>query len=374
MAIMTAIGLMSGTSMDGVDAAFIQTDGERIAAFGATMSRPYDEGERSLLRAALVAAASLDERSARTDVLTEAEQMVTQAHAQVVEALMRQQGWRPAHIDVIGFHGQTVLHRPERALTVQIGDGQALSDQLGIPVVFDFRAADVAAGGQGAPLVPVFHQALVGSVPELQGPVAILNVGGVANVTYLDGAAPPIACDTGPGNALLDDFMLEREGAMMDRDGAMALAGRPSEDVLAKLMRHPFFDMAPPKSLDRNAFSRVPVAGLSTADGAATLTAFTARSAAQVVRHLPARPATWVVCGGGARNPALIAALRQETGAAVRRADELGWSGDFIEAQAFAFLAIRSLMGLPLTFPGTTGVGKPLGGGIVAKPKSSPRV
>ncbi|MDJ1156716.1 anhydro-N-acetylmuramic acid kinase [Chelatococcus sp. SYSU_G07232] len=362
-----AIGLMSGTSLDGVDVALIESDGISISSFGPTGFRPYDDEERALLRRALADAASLADRKARPGALREAEALVTEAHAEAVERFLAAYALRAREVDVVGFHGQTVIHRPERRLTVQIGDGAALARRLGIRTVHDLRAADVAAGGQGAPFVPVFHQALVRRA-GLAGPVAVLNVGGVANVTWIDADAPPIACDTGPGNALIDDFMFERTGAGIDRDGAAAARGRVDPAALDRLMAHPYFAQRPPKSLDRNAFSREAVSGLATEDGAATLTAFTARSVAAIIAHLPAAPALWIVCGGGARNPTLLRMLARETGADVRTAEDFGWSAEALEAQAFAFLAVRSLAGLPLTFPTTTGVAEPLSGGVLAEP------
>lgn len=364
---LTAIGLMSGTSLDGVDVALIETDGERIAAFGPTGYRAYAESERSLLRQALADAVSLATREARPGALAEAERLVTRAHGEAVESFLRDHGLARSAVDVIGFHGQTVLHRPERRLTVQIGDGRALAATLGIPVVFDLRAADVAAGGQGAPLVPVYHRALVAML-EQAGPTVVVNIGGVANITYIDGETL-IACDTGPGNALLDDFMLRTTGEAVDRDGRMAAQGRADEAWIAHALRLPFFSRPPPKSLDRNDFAALTVEGMSVADAAATLTAFTAASIARIVEVLPQPPLRWIVVGGGARNPTLMLMLAERMApASVLRGDDCGWAGDAIEAQAFAYLAVRSLKGLPLTYPGTTGVAAPLTGGVPAKP------
>lgn len=364
---LTAIGLMSGTSLDGVDVALIETDGERIAAFGPTGYRAYAESERNLLRRALADAVSLTMRDARPGALADAERLVTRAHAEAVETFLRGHGLARDAIDVIGFHGQTVLHRPERRLTVQIGDGHALAATLGMPVVFDLRTADVAAGGQGAPLVPVYHRALVAML-EQAGPTAVVNIGGVANISYVDGETL-IACDTGPGNALLDDFMLRATGEAVDRDGCMAAQGRVDEAWIARALSLPFFSRPPPKSLDRNDFAPLAVDGMSFADGAATLTAFTAASIARIVEVLPKPPLRWIAVGGGARNPTLMRMLAERLApASVLRGSDCGWAGDAIEAQAFAYLAVRSLKGLPLTYPGTTGVAAPLAGGVLAKP------
>jgi anhydro-N-acetylmuramic acid kinase len=238
-------------------------------------------------------------------------------------------------------------------------------------VVHDFRAADVARGGQGAPLVPVYHAALAAAA-GFREPVAVINIGGVANVSFIAPGREPLACDAGPGNALIDDLMLARTGAAMDRDGAAALGGAADEAILEDLLAHPFFDRPPPKSLDRNDFSLHPVASLSTGDAARTLTAFTAAAIARALDHMPARPAVAIVCGGGARNPALMRELSLRLGCRVAGADAFGWSGDAMEAQAFAYMAVRRLKNLPITFPLTTGIDAPLPGGVIARPRREP--
>ncbi len=362
----TALGLMSGTSMDGVDVALIETDGEGAIAFRGAGFFPYQDGDRALLRAAIAAAVSLKDRDARPDALAQAEAMVTERHLQAVRGFMTMQGGDCKKIDVVGFHGQTVLHRPERRLTVQIGDGAALSENLGIDVVYDFRAADVFRGGQGAPLVPVYHGALVAAAGFTE-PVAVINIGGVANITFIVPGSEPIACDAGPGNALIDDLMLLRAGVAMDRDGATAARGKVDARLLKELLRHPFFALAPPKSLDRNDFSAALVAPLATADAARTLTAFTAAAIARAMDHMPATPALAIICGGGARNPTLMAELAARLPCRVAAADAFGWSVDAMEAQAFAYMAVRRQKNLPITFPLTTGVDAPCPGGILAK-------
>jgi len=370
MPILRAIGLMSGTSLDGIDVALIETDGDSLVRFGATGYRPYAEAERAVLRQALGEAVHLSDRSARPGVLAAAAELVTRLHGEAVTDLLRTNGIEPKIIDVVGFHGQTVLHRPQLGLTVQIGDGNALARTLGIPVVFDFRAADVAAGGQGAPLVPVFHRALV-SRSSRPLPVAVLNIGGVANVTYCGAEDDPIACDTGPGNALMDDFMQARTGTPFDRDGYQAASGQVDESFIARVLADPFFDAAPPKSLDRNAFADVNMhlTAFSVPDGAATLAALTARAVARVVPHLPRPPVSWVIAGGGAQNRTLVRMLGDCLApATVETADAVGWSAEALEAQAFAYLAVRRLRELPITFPTTTGIAKPLTGGVVAMP------
>ncbi len=358
---------MSGTSMDGVDVALVETDGEGRVAFGPTGFQPYSDEDRALLRAALAEAGDLEGRDALPDSVARAEKMVTERHAQAVERFLGDNGMKAGDVDLVGFHGQTVLHRPMQRLTIQIGDGPALARRLRISTVYDFRAADVAAGGQGAPIVPVFHRALV-EASGMPGPLALLNIGGVANVTYVDDGLDPIACDTGPGNALLDDLMLARVGEPMDRHGRTAARGRVDEAALARLLDDSFFELPPPKSLDRNNFSSAAVAHLSLEDAAATLTAFTAASVGKLLPRLPRAPLSLIVCGGGARNPILVRELVQRLPCRVTTADVCGWSADALEAQAFAYLAVRSVLGLPFTFPTTTGAPRPLSGGVLAKP------
>lgn len=358
--------------MDGIDAALIDTDGETVDWLGPSLTQPYDAPTRALLRAAIDMARTLNSRDARPGLLAEAERLITDLHAEAVEALLASVRLTPRDVDVVGFHGQSVLHRPEAGMTIQIGEGARLARRLGVRVVADLRAADVAAGGQGAPLVPVFHQALARGL-GLPQPVAVLNVGGVANVTWLQDGHDPVACDTGPGNALLDDFILARTGRAFDADGALAASGRVDEGVLGYLLTHPFFRAPPPKSLDRNAFRTFVeqhgrLAGISAADGAATLTALTAASIAAAVAYLPRPPVVWIVAGGGARNGLLLRFLASRLACPVLTADAVGWSGDALEAHAFGFLAVRACRALPLTFPTTTGVGTALSGGVIHAP------
>ena len=359
------IGLMSGTSMDGVDAALIETDGERVLAFGPALTLPYDDQQRTALREAIAVAGGADGASAGDEVMRRAEALLTHTHAEAIARVLAAASASAADIHYAGFHGQTVLHRPHQKLTWQIGDGAGLAAASGIDVVFDFRTADVAAGGQGAPLVPLYHRALVEGL-DTQLPVAVLNIGGVANVTWVGRDGALLAFDTGPGNAAIDDWALRHTGRAMDEDGVLALAGRVDADVLAAMLANPWFDAAPPKSLDRMDFSTAPVHGLGAEDGAATLTAFTAASVDLAARHFPEPARRWLVCGGGRRNPVLMAALQQVLHAPVERVEAVGWRGDFLEAEAFAFLAARHLRGLPLSLPGTTGVPAPQTGGRLA--------
>lgn len=363
-----AIGLMSGTSMDGVDVAAVETDGRRVFAFGPTLFRPYLDDERATIRAALAAAPALETRAERPDALAEAERIVTAAHADAVRDFLEINGLSRDDVAVVGFHGQTVFHAPSRRLTVQLGDGLLLSRAIGIPVVYDFRAADVAAGGEGAPFVPIWHAALAAS-SDLPRPLAILNIGGVANLTFVGEGEDPsnlVAFDCGPGNAALDDWCLAHVGRSMDVDGRLAAAGRVDEHRLASLLAHPFFAVPAPKSLDRNAFTAEAVAGLSAADGAATLTALTARAVAKGLALLPQAPKMLIVAGGGAHNPTLLEMIARATNVSVVTAADVGWSTDFLEAQAFAHLAVRHLERLPLSFPGTTRVPHPMRGGVLA--------
>ena len=364
---LTTLGLMSGTSLDGVDVAMIETDGKRVKAFGPSGYRPYSDVERRLLLQALTEAVHLHAREARPGILQEAERVVTAAHAEAIASFKAQNHIASEDIDIVGFHGQTVLHRPADKLTVQIGDAAALARAIHIPVMHDFRAADVAAGGQGAPLVPVYHRALAQSL-EREGPVVVLNIGGVSNITYIDGDTL-IACDTGPGNALLDDFIYRTIGQRFDCDGRLAAHGTVDESWIAQGLSLPFFALPPPKSLDRNDFGKLVLRDPSPANGAATLTAFTAAAIARIVPLLPKRPRSWIVAGGGARNLTMLRMLRERLSpATVEAADALGWSTDAIEAQAFGFLAARGLKGLPLSYPATTGVSMPMTGGLVARP------
>ena len=354
--VLRTIGLMSGTSLDGVDAAWVETDGIAIARLGPRLTLPYPAGLRAALRVLLDRAPGL---AADDPDLLAAVAALTEHHARAALAL----GETP---DLIGFHGQTLLHRPDEGRTWQVGDAALLARLTGVPVAHDFRSADVAAGGQGAPLAPVFHAALAaGEAPPLAG----LNLGGVANVTWIGPDGRLVACDTGPGNGPLDDWAARHTGAAFDRDGALARAGRADAAVLAGLLAQPYFARPAPKSLDRLDFSAAlagsGIAALSPKDGAATLAAFTAGAVAATA--LPAPPRRWLVCGGGRHNPAIMAALRAVLAAPVDPVEALGWDGDALEAQCFGFLAARVAAGLPLSFPETTGVPRPLPGGRIAR-------
>jgi anhydro-N-acetylmuramic acid kinase len=362
---MRAIGLMSGTSMDGIDVALIETDGENALRRGPCGAFPYSDPFRAQLRLALDEAARLAHRDARPGSLALTEQYLTDLHAEAVTHFLQDHQVTPGSIELIGFHGHTVLHAPERRLTAQIGNGPGLAEATGIDVVYDLRAADAAAGGQGAPLAPVYHRALAARLPDR--PVAVVNIGGVGNVTWIGRDGHLLAFDTGPGNALIDDWMLIHAGRSMDADGMAAARGAVDRAALTKLMTHPYFGVPPPKSLDRNTFTAEPVRHLSPEDGAATLAAFTAASIARAREHFPQQPQLWVICGGGRRNKTLMSMIAAHVDSAVAPAEAAGFDGDAVEAEAWAYLAVRSLKGLPITFPGTTGVSQPLTGGVLAR-------
>ena len=358
------IGLMSGTSLDGVDAALIETDGEAAISFGAGAEQPYTKAERQVLQAAVDAALAWKFEGPEPAAFAAAEAALNAAHVRAVERLQGAAGLTAKDISLVGFHGQTVLHRApsgdRKGATRQIGDGQGLADALGIDVVFDFRTADVEAGGHGAPLATLYHEALFRR-DSLTGPVAVLNLGGVANVSWL-GAGDPVAFDTGPASGLLDAWCEQTIGESFDRDGALASRGQADDAALARLLDHPYFALPPPKSLDRWDFSLDPVRDLSPEDGAATLTAFTARTVASAISAM-GQPERVLVTGGGRKNPVMMAAIAGELGMPVEPVEAVGWNGDLMEAQAFAWLAVRSRKGLPLSLPSITGVPRPMTGG-----------
>lgn len=357
---LTALGLMSGTSMDGVDAAIIRTNGERIELTPHWLSKPYTTELRARIRETL---------GGKSAHIAEVEKELTLAHAEIVADLLAQADMKPWHIDVIGFHGQTILHRPQEGISWQIGDGKLLAHLTEINVVNDFRIHDVRAGGQGAPLVPLFHEAIAKNHAK---PLAILNIGGVANVTYISNKGL-LAFDTGPGVALLDDWMLSKTGQRFDESGHASLRGIVQEDILEDLLADPFFDELPPKSLDRNRFiqrfiSKV-MPELTLEEGAATLAAFTAASVVAGCQFMPEVPKVWYVTGGGRYNQRIMMELQYRLNVPVfpieaLKVDDLPLNGDSLEAQAFAFLAVRSLKKLPLSLPTTTGVSRSVTGGV----------
>ena len=365
-----AIGLMSGTSADGIDAALIETDGEALLRSGPCLSETYDTRLSAQILETLEAARNIEIRTDGTffPTFADTEKALSEAHVQIVNRLVREAGLKPSDIDVVGFHGQTILHRPEVRLTWQLGDGALMARQTGIDVVNDFRHADVKAGGQGAPLTPLYHAALGARTAER--PLCVLNLGGVANVTWIGGQASQaaaandiLAFDTGPANAPVNDWVRAHTGASMDENGDHARKGRVDEDRLQQGLSHPFFAKPAPKSLDRFDFNADLAEGLSLADGAATLTAFCAAAVAAALVQMPSPPRLWVVCGGGRHNEILMNELRARLPGKIVKAEDVGWRGDVLEAEAFAYLAVRSLKKLPLSVPRTTGVPQPLTGG-----------
>jgi anhydro-N-acetylmuramic acid kinase len=368
----TAIGLMSGTSLDGVDAALIETDGLDYVKPIGFVTMPYQPKAREEIRACFGIKNRLDPK------VKDAERLITFKHIEVIEELLRETGKRNSEIDVIGFHGQTIYHAPRDWITVQIGDGDLMARELRIDVVDDFRIADVKAGGEGAPLAPLYHAARVRHV-GLEPPVAVLNIGGVANVTWIGENGDDIAAfDTGPGNAMMDDWTKQRIREPFDKDGALAAAGRANARLLDQWMNHEYFTRKPPKSLDRNEWDIAALGPfaqelsmLSDEDGAATLQEFTLRGILKSVDHMPRVPKHWYVCGGGRHNTALMqklgAALADRGYGDLHSVDDLGWNGDATEAECFAYLAVRSLKGLPISLPSTTAAPEPMTGGKLHK-------
>ncbi len=371
---LTAIGLMSGTSMDGIDVAMLGTDGVHHLEFQGNLFVPYEAAFRRRLEHALETAKTIVSRAERPGDLADVEREMSRRHAKAVGMFLRNSRIDARTVDLIGFHGQTVLHRPARSLTVQLGDGDELARMTGIPVVYDMRAEDMRHGGQGAPLVPAYHRALAhsrGAVLAGKFPVCFVNIGGISNITYVPEAGDPVAFDTGPGNALIDQWVSRQGGVPFDADGAIASEGAVARAVVDRYLARPFFAKGGPKSLDRDDFTLAEADGLELADGARTLAAVSAEAILKCVEHLPAPPKLWVVCGGGRKNPHIVNDLRTGAAAAhaqVLAAEDIGMNGDFTEAEAWAYLAVRSVRGLPLTFPTTTGCRQPATGGLLAFP------
>lgn len=367
MAARWSLGLMTGTVLDGmIDIAMLRTDGETVEAFGPWMLAEYPASVRALLGEALEAALRWQFAGDDPAVFAVAQDALTRAQSAAVLAALAEWGIAPAEVATIGFHGQTVLHRAPRPGRVgdtrQLGDGALMAALIGIDVVHDFRTADVRAGGQGAPLSASYHAALLRRA-DLPASTAVLNLGGVANVTWRGADGALVAFDTGPANAPLNDWVARATGEPMDRGGALARAGRVDEARLSRLLEHPYLAAAYPKSLDRFDFPASMADGLSLEDGAATLTAFTAGAVGRGLDLLPERPVRLVVCGGGRKNPAMMDALRVRAGVEPVLAEAVGWRGDAIEAECFAYLAARSVRGLPISYPTTTGVPTPMLGG-----------
>ena len=358
-----AIGLMSGTSIDGIDAALVETDGYDYVRPIAFLPNPYSSDFRARLRE------TFGNRAGSDDIHVAAvEKELTERHAEIVQNLRRKVSGEDENIDFVGFHGQTILHKPEDRLTIQIGDGALLAKMTGLPVINDFRSADVLSGGHGAPLVPLYHRALSAKIPK---PIAIVNIGGVANMTWVGGDSDEdiLAFDVGPGNALIDDWVLKHKGQAFDEYGLMAASGKADSAFVENFLAHPFFKQAPPKSLDRDTFKSHVPSGMSAVDGAATLTMISARAIALAITYAPQKPRHLYITGGGRLNNTLMRWIADLAQIPVNSVDDLGWSGDGLEAEAFAYLAVRSHLGLPLSVPGTTGVKTPMTGGKLHKPQ-----
>lgn len=368
---MRVLGFMTGTSLDAVDMAVLETDGEAILGFGPAGEMKLDAETRAIIEDAIDDALEWGRAEDEPESFDEAREAVADAHLAAALSFMAVNGVKARDLDLVGVHGQTVLHEAPAGghvgRTVQLIDAQAVADGLGVRVAHDFRSNDVAEGGQGAPLAPVYHAALA-RWSGLEAPVAVLNLGGVGNITLIRSDRGIEAFDTGPANGMIDLLVQARTNKRLDEGGRLAAAGTVDQAVLNAYLAHPYFAVSGPKSLDRFDFSLEPVAHLSLEDAAATLTAFAARAVALGVARCGEKPSKIVVCGGGRRNPVLLAAIRETAGVAVTTAEDEGWRGDAIEAEAFAYLAARSLMGLPISFPGTTGVAAPLTGGRIAEP------
>ena len=354
--IKTVIGMISGTSMDGIDIAVLKTDGLETVEFGSADTMPYPVSLRQELLEFLKNPAR-----AQIDPLTDLESRVTKSFSMALISFLKKYQLKSSDIDLIGLHGQTIYHNPAQGFTRQLGNGSQIAQHIGIAVVDQFRLQDVAQGGQGAPFVPLYHQALASTLPK---PLVILNWGGVGNVTYLD-ETHLLAFDTGPASALCDDWTRRYFNLPYDEDGKLAKQGAIHPKILQKLLNHPFFAIEPPKSLDRNAFHAhvSELMSLSPLDGLATLTAFTVHATAKACEHMPKKPLRWLVAGGGRHNQTFMQGLGTLVHAPVDPVEVVNWRGDSLEAECFAYLAQRSCLGLPLSLPSTTGVRKPCTGG-----------
>ncbi|WP_337266773.1 anhydro-N-acetylmuramic acid kinase [Oryzifoliimicrobium ureilyticus] len=366
----TAIGLMSGTSMDGIDVALLRTDGDAVIEQGPSFGVPYDASFRSSLKRALELAKPLRDRKQRPEELAQIERELTLLHAEAVKQFLKDKDIDASEVDVIGFHGQTVLHRPNEGLTIQIGDGPLLAKETGIDVVYDMRANDMAHGGQGAPLVPVYHSGLARSLEDAELPICFVNIGGISNLTYCGQDGTMIAFDSGPGNNLIDQWVEMHTDMFYDDCGMIGCKGGVKHDLVQEYLSHPFFSGNQRRSLDRHDFAPPEKQSLEIADGARTLAHVAAASILKSASYLPQPPRLYVICGGGRHNRMImhdLCELADRQGADTVTADDLGLNGDAMEAEAWAYLAVRSLEGLPLTFPSTTGVKEPVSGGVLAK-------
>ncbi len=350
-----AIGLMSGTAMDGIDGALIETDGyDYIQRLGFS-SCDHDDDLRTQLRA------QLNKHNFDTDV----ERKFTLAQLPIIQQLLDQCSLSFNDIDAIGFHGQTTHHDPDNGITVQMGDGQLLANETGADVVYDFRTNDMKNGGQGAPLIPVYHRALLQNA-NVELPIAILNLGGVGNVTWVSNDEM-VAFDTGPANAMIDDWVGQHTSQKFDKGGEIASRGMADENVLKQFVSLPYFDKSYPKSLDRNDFQNILVEDLPVEDGAATLTEMTVQSVAKGIDLCPSKPNAIYVTGGGRHNDYMMKRFADVMELPIHSVDDLGWNGDAMEAEGFAYMAVRSLLNEPISFPKTTGCAQAVTGGVHAR-------
>jgi anhydro-N-acetylmuramic acid kinase len=360
--IYTAIGLMSGTAMDGIDAALIKTDGDSYIEFIGFESVPHDDDFKNRLRPCL----NRTDRDANDIKAIERE--FTHRQIEIINELILNNNMMADNINVIGFHGQTIHHDPDGGVTIQLGDGGWLSNQLNIPVVYDLRQADMMAGGQGAPFIPVYHAALAKN-EGLELPIVIANIGGVSNITWIGQDDDLIGFDTGPGNAMIDDWVKKHTGNDYDEGGKLAKSGVVDMHILDGFLSFPYILKKYPKSLDRNDFNDLNIKNMSVVNGAATLTAMTVQGIVCGVRQCPAMPTALYVSGGGRHNVAIMDGLRDALNIDVLSVDELQWNGDSMEAEGFAYMAVRTLRNLPISFPNTTGCNAPTVGGVVAYPQ-----
>lgn len=357
-----AIGLMSGTAMDGIDAALIETDGYGYVGRVGFETQDYEPAFRQRMKDCL-------NKTDRDDQCLGVEDELTRQHIPIIRRLIKKFNLTEKDIDIIGFHGQTIHHDPDRGLTVQLGDGDMLAVETGIDVVYDLRAADMKNGGQGAPFLPVYHRALA-MRSGLDCPVVIANIGGVSNITWIAADGDMVAFDTGPGNAMIDDWMQKQAGKKYDENGAAAAQGKIDGDMINAFLSLEYLLRKYPKSLDRNDFNQFNVDGMTVADGAATLTEMTVQAIAAGIRLCPQPPKAVYVTGGGRRNHYMMRRLREVAGCSVESVDVLGWSGDSMEAEGFAYMAVRRLLGEPVSFPGTTGCRAPTVGGVLIPVKA----
>jgi anhydro-N-acetylmuramic acid kinase len=368
---LTAIGLMSGTSMDGIDAAILTGDGEQVRWLGPTKYQPYSRMQVTRIQMVIAQALKKGRGFVESTEYQSARRDFTLAHANAVNRMLAEHDLSPAGIDLLGFHGQTILHRPDEGWTWQMGDGQLLANETGIAVVDDFRSADVAAGGQGAPFAPLYHRSLIAgaSTKQVDYPIAILNIGGISNVTWMDDQGMILGFDTGPGNAQLNDWIKRFYGKPYDEGGRKAALGTVDADIVREVMESPYFSAPYPKSLDRADFDLGAVEGLDPADGAATLSAITAEGIISGLEQLPEFPKTILVCGGGRKNSHIMNMISDKANLTVKSVDALDWRGDYLEAECFAHLAIRSAKGLSLSLPSITGAREEVTGGVFHRPE-----